>query len=329
MHSNWPIWDFFSSYPKGSWRQLKNPISLVSFDALSLRWMKEHLLSGLSTEEKPKLLLGGEIKLDWLKEQWESLSFFWNSESYIILMAEELSSDVKNYLLEKNFDGSECQMALTFQIENAFSKKWMAKKNASIVQIIAPRFWEHQKLIDFLSSYFKLPLNLEAKNYLLQAIEPDMTHLAQVLRQIKLVYPQSSLVQLEDIFPLIEQTRIDQFQLATFLNKKQFNEFFEKLNQLTFDYSKWRLLFWFLTTHFIKVFDPSYLEKKNRLNNYEKEILLTKKIWKENELECLIKFLEQVSTSLKLKSPTIQAQLKHVYLTQLMTKEGPESWKLT
>jgi DNA polymerase III delta subunit len=324
MLSSWQIWDFFQSYPAHSWHEFKNPIGISSFDSLSLRWMREHILKGLKPEEKPQMLIGGEIDLDFLSNQMDHLDLFGETKKFLLLHPDDLKNDCKNYLLEKDFTGGEPLFVLAFHQDSAFQKKWAQK--AKMIQIEVPRFWENQKLIDFLASYFRLQLTLEAKKLILESVEPQLMNLAPILRNIKLLYPENRLIHESEVAPLLEYSRIDQFQLASLLGKRKFSDFFEKMNQIPFDYNKYRLLFNFLLGHFIKVYDPSYLQEKKRLSLYDKEIQHVAQSWEKSELEELIKFLSQLEMACKMKYPMVFESLLSLSLHQQAYHLNPLDW---
>jgi hypothetical protein len=321
MHSKWQVWDFFQTYPKGSFAELNGKIILQAFDSLSLRMMKDHLVASL--EDRPKYLVANEISLSWLENEFLNLGFFANDTSYIVNNPDELNAAAKEFFLNSDYDLSSRRIAFAFHQDTAFLKK-MLKTQVTHIQIESPRFYEMDKLIDFLSKYFRLPLDFASKKFLLDAVENEFSALFDTFRLVKLNFPEKPIVNLEDVKSLVGQERLDQFSLATQLSKKNFSIFFEKLLSVPFDYERYRLLFSFLQSHMIKICDPSYLKGKPRLTNYDKEILSLNKIWTLPEIKTLLLQLQEWEIDCKKKEMFLLTKLRQSQLLALKNA-WPES----
>jgi len=203
--------------------------------------------------------------------------------------------------------------------------KKLLKTNTSSIVMEAPRFWEMDKLIDFLTRFFRLPLDFEAKKFITQAIEHELSAFYDVFRLIKLNYPEKTSVGIEDIKPLIDQERLDQFALATDLAKKKYSSFFERLLAVPFEFERMRFIMSFLQGHFIKVADPSYLEGKARLSQYDKEILALSKGWRREEIKHLLTLLQDWEMDSKMKNSLLETNIRQAYLQSLMGAWKPDN----
>jgi hypothetical protein len=198
------------------------------------------------------------------------------------------------------------------------------KTQVSSVVLEAPRFWEMDKLVDFLSRFFRLPLDLESKRLIMQAVDHELSSLYDVFRLIKLNYPEKTSITVKDVEGLIDQERLDQFALATDLAKKKYSAFFDRLLSVSFDFDRLRLIFLFLQSHFVKVADPSYLEGKARLSQYDKEILALAQGWKLEEVKELLLLLQGWEMDCKMKSAHLQTELRQAYLRSLKGAWKPD-----
>ncbi len=321
MHSKWQIWDFFQSYPAGSFNDLKGKIVLQAFEPLALRLMKDHILKGV--DEKPKHLAGSDLTLSWLEDEFQSLGLFGNTTSYIINNPDEMNQACKDFLLRDDLILDDRRLAYAFYSDSPYLKKLMKTEVSSVV-LEAPRFWEMDKLIDFLTRFFRLPLDLDAKKLITQAVEHELNALYDVFRLIKLNFPDKASIGLSDIQGLIDQERLDQFALATDLAKKRYSAFFERLLSVNFDFERLRFIFSFLQGHFVRVADPTYLEAKARLSNYDKEILALARGWKLEEIKQLLTLLQSWEMDSKMKSTNLQTELRQAYLQSLKGAWKPD-----
>lgn len=309
MRSKWQIWDFFPSFPKGGWSQLRGPVVMQAFDPLALSLMKEHLVYGLSELERPKRVSGPELKPDWVENEFFSLGFFGNDTSYIVNLPEEIPVASKEMLLRPEMDLGSRALVFATQSETPFIKK-LLKAGAGLVQIEAPRFWETGKLLDFLCGFHQLPLSYEAKQYLLQAVEPEFTPLFDACRLIKLNHSDATEVALSQVMALVSSDRLDQFALATEMGKKAWWPFFERLLAVETDYDRLRQVFSFLQGHLLRLADPSYLKDKARLSNYDKEIQALAKSWRPQDVRDFLVRLQTWEIAAKKADPLLLAHLR-------------------
>jgi len=317
MHSKWQVWDFFNSFPAGSWSTLQGKVVLQAFDPLALRLMKEHLLEGVETTARPVQVSGGDLRTEWVEEQFVMLGLFGNTESYIVNTPEESPAPVKDLFLRDDLMLDNRVLAFATMSEGPMIKKILKQANVHHVQIEAPRFWESAKLLDFVCSHLHLPLKHEAKQYLLQAIEPEFMDLYDACRLIKLNFPAAKEIGLQDVRDLVGVERMDQFALATELGKKAWRPFFDRLLEIEYDPARLIQIFSFLQGHLLRLADPSYLQGKARLSQYDKEIQGLAKIWRPRELRETFRRFQSWEIAAKTKDPLLLSKLRQARLKVL------------
>lgn len=311
MLSKWQIWDFFSSVRPDYLEGVSGTIVLNTFDFQSLKLIKDHLFKNLSTTVHHKL--ASEVTWDWIENEFLTLSFFSTSESFFIHQAQDLSSDLLEKLVNLNLDNR--FIMLNFESENASFKKLVKEKNVRILQVEAPRFWETAKLLDFTAALVRLPLSYDAKTWMLNSLENTFQQFYNSCCLIKLNYPGAPEVSLKQVQELFEVDRLDSFHLAAVFGKKSFREFYGELIKLEGDFEKMRGFFLFMQSHLIKVADPSYLDGKDRLSQYDKGILQVSKLWKQEELLHWVGVFNDLEIMAKRKDSTLWSLLKRSYLS--------------
>ncbi len=323
MHSKWQVWDFFSSFPAGGWSSLQGKVVLQAFDPLALRLLKDHLLQGVAGVGRPHVAAGNELRPDWVEDQFLSLGLFGNTESWIINGVEEAPATVKELFLRDDLilDGRILAFACTS--ESPTIKKLLKQHSVQHVQIEAPRFWETAKLVDFLCSFHQLPLKLDAKQYLLQAVEHEFMPLFDACRLVKLNHPEAREVSVDQVKELLGVERLDQFALATDMGKKAWGPFFDRLLSVERDDDRYRQVFSFLQGHLLRLADPSYLKDKARLSNYDKEIQALGKIWRPAEVREMLRRFQSWEISAKAKDPMLLTKLRLARLKVLKGERAP------
>lgn len=308
MHSKWQIWDFFSSFPVGGLSSLQGKVVVQAFEPLALRMMKDHLLEGL--EARPTQITGNEVTLEWAEDQFLSLGLFGNSESFLINRPDEMPAASKEFFLRDDLILDGRFVAFAFHADSAYCKKLLKAAEMNHVQIEAPRFWESAKLLDFLCGHLRLPLKLEAKQYLLEAVEPEFMDLHDACRLIKLNYPEATEVKLAQVQELVGHERLDQFALATELGKKSWKAFFDRLLEVEHEPTRLVQVFAFLQGHLLRIADPSYLQGKARLSQYDKEIQTLSKLWRPAEVRQTLRRLQGWEIGAKSKDPLLLSELR-------------------
>lgn len=310
MHSNWKIWDFFHTRKQLIGEGGQKLIAFQSFDPFAFRIIKEQLVQSSNIDIKFHTVLGRDVTPTWLEDNFLSLGLFGNSESYLILGAENLSKECKTILSEpETLILSDCFLLLDFSKEEELLKKLKKSDASEVVKIDAPAFWENDKLLDFLCGVKKVYLSHGAKNLILERSAPDIATYFNILTQIEINFPEKLDITPEEIDPLVKKSKIDQFELAELFASKRFKFFFEKLLFLD-NLEDMRRVFLFMQSHLIKVLDPSYLEKKARHTKYDRQIMAQSRAWQPIALKKAISYFSELEFMAKTKDPLIEARLK-------------------
>jgi hypothetical protein len=314
MHSKWQIWDFFSSNNQNLLNDFEGTVALNTFDPVCLKLVKDYLTRGFG-DKVVHYKMASEISRDWLEEEFNTLSLFGNSESFFVHQAQDLSNDLIDYISQLEVTGR--FLLLSFENEQASWKKVVKDKKLSTLVIESPRFWEFNKLLDFVASYLRLPLSYEAKGWILEAMENNLVTFYNICCLIKLNHPDSKEVGVSEVKELLTLEKLDQFQMASLIARKKNKEFYEKLTQLEGDFEKMRGFFMFMQSHLIKMADPSYLADKPRLTQYDKDIQSSSRLWKSPELMSEIEKFNTWEILCKRKDPQVWHLIKESYLKAL------------
>jgi hypothetical protein len=313
LSSKWQIWDFFTPSNRDILKSYDGVVALNTFDPICLKLVKDFLLKDCSNLIHYKMAT--EVTKGWIEEEFQTLSLFGNSESFFIHQAHELKEDLIDALLNSGVEGR--FVVLSFENEASLWKKISKDGKIPTLMIETPRFWELNKLLDFVCSYLRLPLSYDSRTWILEALENNLGSFYNACCLIKINFPDAREVGLTDVKKLLTHEKLDQFQLASLLARRKTREFYEKLVALEGDFEKMRSFFMFMQSHLIKMVDPSYLGKKPRLTAYDKDIQNTSRIWKTDELLVEIERFNHWEILSKKKESHLWHELKKAYLKSL------------
>lgn len=311
MHSKWQLWDFFNSIKRDYLAEKSGVIALSTFDPICLKLVKDFLMRGAG-ERTVHYKMAAEVTRDWIDEEFQTLSLFGGLESFFIHQAQDLKADLLEALAGLELDGR--FVILSFESENAAFKRLLKEASVDVLQVEAPKFWEPHKLLDFVSTYLRLPLTYDAKNWMLDSLENNLSSFYHAGCLLKLNHPEAREVGLPQAKALLETERLDQFVLASLVARKKTSEFYFKLLHFQSDFERMRGLFNFLQSHLIKVMDPSYLESKPRLTGYDKDIQGAAKLWTPRTLRAEVERFNRWELMSKKKDPLLWHELKSSYL---------------
>ncbi len=312
--SRWQIWDFFASHPNTLLRDLEGVVALNTFDPVCLKLIKDFLMRGIG-DKVIHTKLASDVSVAWIEEEFKTLSLFSNTDNFFVHMAQDLSSELLDQIF--NLDLKERFLLLSFDNEQSSWKKVVKNNKVAALQIESPRFWELNKLLDFVCTYLRLPLSFDAKAWILESVENNLTSFYHSCCLIKLNYPDAREIGLGEVRDLLVEEKLDQFALASLLARKRFRDFFEKISSLEGDFDKMRGFFMFLQSHLIKMIDPSYLSDKPRLSQYDKDIQASSKLWKETELMKEIELFNRWEILCKKKDPSLWQEIRLAYFKYL------------
>ena len=96
MHSSWKLWDFLKSRPEVIDDETPPLLFINSFNPFATRILKDRIPLSRFSEGRLLVKLGKELTVDWVEENFKTLSLFGGSESYYIIHAHEMPEKVKN-----------------------------------------------------------------------------------------------------------------------------------------------------------------------------------------------------------------------------------------
>ncbi len=314
MHSKWQIWDFFSSYNRDTLKSYEGILALNTFDPICLKLVKDFLTRGM-TDQILHYKMASEVTKTWIEEEFQTLSLFGNTESFFIHQAHDLPADILEIFSKLEVSGR--FILLSFENELTPWKKLVKEGKIATLVIESPRFWELNKLLDFVCAHLRLPLSYDSKTWILDALDNNLGSFYNACCLIKLNHPEAREVTLSNVKELLTLEKLDQFQLASLVARKKHKEFFEKLVALQGDFEKMRGFFNFMQSHLIKMADTSYLSKKPRLTQYDKDLQSTSKLWKTSELVIEIEKFNHWELLCKRKDSHLWHEIKEAHLRSL------------
>ncbi len=305
-----------TQFKKGSWDFSKGVIAFSFFDPyiekIFLTLIKKQALSQRNIE----VIHGTEMTIPWIEEKLLTMDFFDLDRAYLVLGAESIKGEVWDWVKEKAVD-LEKSMLLIYHQENASFKKMKGlKKEWPIISIEAPKFWENEKLFQFLSNIFGVQLAPQIRHYLLDNLQAEVGEYVHALKTISLHQSDKGL-KLNEVKDLIGAQNVDPFEMAKILASGKWSQFLEKLIEAELPFEEYRSLLSFLQGHFLKIADDHYGEGKARLSGYDQEIIHAKKNWNETSLRNILRQLGEWEIQAKRKSVTLKLNiLRSYYQTQ-------------
>lgn len=315
MHSKWQIWDFFSSFNRNHLASFNGLIALNTFDPICLKMTKDFLVKG-SEGRTIHHKLASDVNWNWIQEEFQTLSFFGGTDCFFIHLAQDLKADMLDHLAKLEL--TDRFVILCYETDGAGWKKLVKDGAIGTLVIEAPRFWEINKLLDFVANYLRLPLAYDAKAWILDALENNLSVFYNTCTVLKLNFPGAKEVSADDVKSLFTLDKLDQFAMASLFTRKKFPDFYDRLVQLEGDFDKMRGFFNFMQGHLIKLADTSYLAQKPRLTQYDKDLQSTSKLWKSEEIMLEIDRFNQWEIQSKKKDSFLWNDLRQTHLRALI-----------
>ncbi len=321
MSSKWNPWDFFKSYPRelGSSELAVSAISF--FDPFVEDLFKNRLKGKLSAQKELRLYLGSEITLEWWEGEWKTLDLFGSDTFYLIINAAEIPKAAQAGILAdlERSDGVHHgkEICFCFSGSHAFFDALAKTKKVEAHKVEPPKFWEWNKYLVFLAESKGFALGYETEQFLLDVLNPSGEEFARAIDILKLSFNKPSDITRKDLMKLFQNEHLDFFKLASLFGSKAFTKFYEELLPFVDESETIRSLSSFMQSHLLKILDPSYTEKKNRLSKYDQEILAHNKRWKPRELMQVIRFFGNLEQMSKEGSPLLSQTIRSRYFEVL------------
>lgn len=312
MHFSGQIWDFFERNRQSSLSSFGTYAFAVN-DPYYEQIIKYKVKKDLQGEQS-KFLLASEVTASWLSDNLNTMDLFGTKDSLFIQNAEQLSSDVQSLLLSSI--PTDRFIVLYFSKTKGFFEKLKKDDSIQSTEIQAARFWEFTKLFDFLAGMQKIRFSYEAKTYILDSCENETSEFVNLMRKLRIDYPNQE-IDIEIAKKVVVLSKMDKFELANLYSSKKQSAFFEKIIHFNYDASQIRELFYFMQTHFVKIFDTSFLDKKKKLTQYDRSIVAYNKAWSDSEIEQALDFFAEGEFLAKVSSDKVLSFVKESYLKSL------------
>ncbi len=302
MYSNkYTPWELVSKYPH-----------IVSDDKLGLYsiycsdpFIERFLLNRLALMEKT-VVSGIDISIDWIESNIKNLDLFSEKRSFLIIQSHFIKDSVYKYL--ENFALEEDRYIIfcfNSNKEKTFTR--LSKiTSGTFYDINLPKFWEYDKLISFFANEMKIDLNLQARNFILDAVPHNSGDIIFALESIACNFKDTSKITLKELKPIICSNRLDQFYLADIFSKHKRREFFKLLLDIELDFDSYRYFFSFMQSHLFKISSLSYMKNKSRLSRYDLKIKNYRSSWSIDKLIDEIKNFAKLEVEAKRKNPNLK-----------------------
>lgn len=314
MRSNWTPWDLIKSRPQIISPDQEGIVAINSFDP----YVEKLLLNRIPHKKKLIPILGSEITPEWIENHLQTMDLFGGGESYMIMCGEELPAATKEILLNNQISAEGRLLLFLFSKSGTFFEKWSKSGVGEFIKVEAPKFWDNRKLLDFLAREMQVSLPYDVSNLLLETLNTDdSAELYHMLGMLK-IYSQLDLPPTyEGTKELLDSEKLDHFKFASNYCQKRPSQFWQPLASGQFTFDQLRSLFFFMSGHLFKVFDPSYVQAKNKLSKYDQEILAYSKKWDRKELLKAIRQFSQFEVRCKAKDDALFEEIRLTYLASL------------
>ncbi len=247
-----------------------------------------------------------EVTRDWVISELKTPNLFGNNDSYFIHFADQLNKDV----IEELKDSTEILtdnrvILLNFEAHSSLLKKYQKQESVMIVEVESPAFWEFDSLFHYFLRYFSIKLNHSTVDKILAYLPEDIEEYYNFAHQISVLKGDEI-----QVLQVLENKKNIQFDLARNLSLKKFQLFYQMILDREYTYDQYRSLFSFLQGHLLKIADPSYTEKKKRLNQYDKNILQWSKAWSRIEIRNVLVKLAEFEIQAKSKDSFLKHSLE-------------------
>ncbi len=256
-----------------------------------------------------------EITRDWLESKLLTLDLFATNDSYLVIQADGLSSDAKEWLLENEVP-KDLYFILSFGKNAKFVTELSKKQAGHYFSIQAPPFWKMSDYLQFLCDELAVPLSYQALNWLLESVPNETADFVNALKLIKLNFSSPANTSIEEISRVILAARFDSFKLASLYARKEKQAFYRELLAGELVPTELIKFFGFMQGHLFKMLDTSYLnymKKGKRPSPYDKEILVHTKKWTGEELKKSMRHFSQLQILAKGNKDQLADELRLAY----------------
>lgn len=258
-------------------------------------------------------LHASDVSVDWLENTFNSVDFFSSKDSYLIIDAQSLSTPVVKFLTENEINLDDRFLIFSFNKTAAIFDKLEKKFSGEFIKIESPKFWEYNKYLDFFADILNVNLSSEAKSLLLASVESDGASFFNTLNILKLYQSEGQRIEVDQVRELVDQSKIDNFELANTFCAKGFKSFFGRLVEIEEDYEGLRGVFSFMQSHLFKIVDTTPIEAKGRQSQYDRAIIQASKTWQKDDLVRAMQMFSEFEILAKSKDRNLVTQIRLKY----------------
>lgn len=307
MPSRFAIWNFIGDQKiHCSLDKMKRIPFIIFPDPYSERFFIDHLKT---MHGKINVMMAVDITIYWIEKNLLQCSLFFTKEVFLILNSDKLHKNVVDFLSDRSLESSMHKIYFLSYKKLNYGKKLEKSLAFMFFEILAPKFWEGEEYITFMAHRMHVLLDKAALNYLVSALphEPALFFQKLLLLQIS---QNDQILTLKEIKVLIGHQKFDRFFMASLFSKKELKKFWNLLLEQEKDLKVLNEFFIFMQLHLFKLLNPSYIQNKSQLTNYDKEILQYTVRWKKKELQDHIRNFVSMEISCKSQNHFLNYQLK-------------------
>lgn len=312
MRSNWTPWDLVKARPQVLDSNQQGIVAIHSFDP----YIEKIFLKRIPQKGQLIPVLGSELTLEWIDRNLSTMDLFGAGESYLVMCAEDLPNGTKELLLQNQLVIDGRLIVFLFSKSGVFFDKWSKNGQGEFIKIEAPKFWDSRKLLDFLARELSVNLPYDLSSMLLETLNTDdsseLYHFLEMLKVYSEIDVPPSCTMAQD---LLGNKKLDQFRLSSLFCQKRWEQFWPPLAEEEYTFDQLRSLFFFMSSHLFKVYDPSYAQGKGKLSKYDQEILAYSKKWDRKELLRYIRLFSQLEQRCKARDEGVIQDIRLAYLS--------------
>lgn len=317
MPSKYSAWDFVKKLPNIIDMSEPGIYGFSFFDPFIQKIVIDKLPTELTMSEDFHVVHAVDLTVEWFENNFQTLSLFGTSDSYLVIESQSLSTNVKEYLEETSFDLTDRFLIFVSKNDAKGFPKLEKMTGGSFHQIDAPKFWEGANLLDFLSSEMKVELAYEVKGFLLKNLENNCFEFVNALNLIELHFDNGKTATLDKVKEVITSNKVDQFELAKLFCDKKRAMFYKSVLDHDLDFEGLRTLFSFMQGHLFKMLDPSYVQEKRKPSKYDKEIEAVSRSWNKSDVLEELRIFGELEVLAKSKSIKLKDELRLKCLSNL------------
>jgi len=251
-------------------------------------------------------LLTAELNDEWWEDFATPTLFQSELLPTLFFTSESALTKLKSILLRRDFP----DVLLLFSLEEGMLAKVTPPEGALQIKVFPARFWEGDRLLQFLSAEMRFPLTNQFQDFILETIPhttQDFVEAIKIIRQLNLGQGRYSTSELKG---MLGMKRFDRFNLSSLLSRQKWLEFYSTLLNSELDFEESTSLFAFLEGHLLKLATPQALREKKKLSKYDREILDCAPLWSSLKIRDFLLRLGKWSMLAKSKSFKLKEELR-------------------